>query len=218
MENIGQAVELKTTASEISTSQVRTASLTWYLVVIGYSTVAVGLVAFLTINGASGIPSAATIGTAVLLVIGFLLPVAGMLGLRSLEPSKRAARYGFAMQAFGLLGLLIGVVLVVAISSLTGYLLSAVFVATAGVLAIVGAVLLRGHYSTTAPNSRGVTYLIFGTALVFSGAGLIVGSNIAFEYLISQVQNTVYVDLGATVSACGCVLAAYSFFVLHSRS
>ena len=202
-----------------SPSDVKTPPKAWRLVVAGYSTAAVALVTFLTINGASGIPSAATIGTAGLVAIGFLLPVTGMLLLRrDLGSIKSAARYGFAMQAFGLLGLLIGVVLVVAIASLTGYLLSAVFVATAGVLAIAGAVLLRGHYSTTAPNSRGVTYLIFGTALVFSGAGLIVGSNIAFEYLISQVQNTVYVDLGATVSACGCVLAAYSFFVLHSRS
>ena len=119
------------------------------------------------------------------------------------------------MQAFGLLGLLFGVVLIVVTSSLSGYLVSAVFVATAGVSAIAGAVLLRRHFiSAIASNTRGVAYLIFGTALIFSGVGLIVGSNIAFEYLISQVENTIYVDIGATVSACGCVLAAYSFFVL----
>ena len=76
-----------------SPSDLKTPSKASNLVVAGYSTVAVGLVAFLTINGASGIPSAATIGTAVLLVIGFLLPVAGMLGLRrSLETSKRGCK------------------------------------------------------------------------------------------------------------------------------
>jgi hypothetical protein len=198
---------------------VKTASKAGGLVVAGYSTAALALVAFLTINGASGIPPAATIGTAGLVAIGLLLPAAGMLQLRrGLGPIKSAARYGFAMQAFGLLGLLFGVVLVVVASSLSGYLVSAVFVVTAGVSTIAGAVLLRGHYSAIASNTRGVAYLIFGTALIFSGAGLIVGSNIAFEYLISQMENTIYVDIGATVSACGCVLAAYSFFVLHDRS
>jgi hypothetical protein len=200
---------------------VKTTSKAWGLIVGGYSTAAVGLMAFLTINGASGIPTAATIGTAVLVVIGLLLPAAGMLLLRrGLGAIKSAARYGFAMQALGLLGLLFGVVLVVAASSLSGYFVSAVFVVTTGVLAIAGAVLLRGHYmfASSSNTSRAVAYLIFGTALIFSGVGLIVGSNIAFEYLISQVENTIYVDIGATVSACGCILAAYSFFALHNRS
>jgi len=210
---------MATMSSMKSPSDLKTPSKASNLVVAGYSTVAVGLVAFLTINGASGIPSAATIGTAVLLVIGFLLPVAGMLGLRrSLDTSKRAVRNGFALQAIGLLGLLIGVVLVVAVSTLTGYLLSAAFVATAGVLAVAGTVLLRRYYSTIATNARGIVYLIFGTVLIFLGAGLIVGSNIAYEYLISQVQNTIYVDIGATISACGCVLAAYSFFSIRHHS
>ncbi len=199
-----------------SPSNAVTTTKSWRLVVAGYSTAAVALVAFLTINGASGIPSVATIITAGLVIIGLLLPVIGMLQLRrGLSPIRSAARYGFTLQAFGLLGLLFGVVLVVGTSSLSGYILSAVFVAVAGVLAIAGAVLMRGHFAS---NNRGVAYLIFGTALIFSGVGLIVASNIAFEYLISQVQNTVYVDTGATVSACGCVLTAYSFFVLHNSN
>ena len=133
---------------------------------------------------------------------------------RGLDPTKSAARYGFAMQAFGLLGLLFGAVLVVVASSLSGYLLSAVFVVSAGVSAVAGAVLLRRYFiSSSASNTRNAAYLIFGTALIFSGVGLIVASNIAFEYLISQVENTVIVDIGATVSACGCVVAAYSFFL-----
>ena len=95
------------------------------------------------------------------------------------------------MQAFGLIGLLFGLVLIVVMSSLSGYLLGAVFVVIAAASGIAGAVLLRGHFnSATTSNNKGVTYLIFGTALIFSGAGLIVGSNIAFEYLISQMENT----------------------------
>jgi hypothetical protein len=210
---------MRAISSTNSPPGVKTASKAWGLVVAGYSTAAVALVAFLTINGASGTPMAATIGTASLLAIGLLLPTAGMLQLRrTLGPSTRAARYGYAMQAFGLLGLLIGVVIVVVVSSLSGHLVGAVFVVAAGVSAIAGAVLLREHYiSAIASNTRGVAYLILGTALIFSGAGLIVASNVALEYLISDMQNTIYVDVGATVSACGCVLAAYSFFVLHNH-
>ena len=192
------------------------ASNTWRLVVTGYSMLAVALAVFLTINGASGIPSAAPIVTAGLMLIGFLLSAVGMLKLRSAISSIRnAGRYGFALQVFGLLSLLIGVVLVVAVSSLSGYLLSAIFVVLAGVFAISGAVLLHRYFAS---NVKGAIFLVFGTALIYSGVALIVASNIAFEYLISQVQNTIYVDIGATISACGCILSAYSFFVIHNRS
>jgi len=187
-------------------------------VVAGYSTAAAALVAFLTINGASGIPTAATIGTAVLLAIGLLLPAAGVLQLRSGQgPTAGGARLGYPLQALGLVGLLFGLVLIVVTATLSGYLVGAVLIATSGVLAMSGAVLLRGYYVATAADAGGVACLMSGTALIFSGAGAVVGSNIAFEYLISQVQNTVCVDAGATVSACGCVLLAYAFFVLHNR-
>jgi hypothetical protein len=206
-------------ASTHPSLDVKTASNGWSLVVAGYSIVAVALVAFLTINGASGIPMAATIGTAFLVIIGFLLPTAGMLQLRKgLGQIENAARYGYAMQAVGLLFLLFGVVLVVVVSSLSGYLVSATLVAIAGASAIAGAVLLRKHYGDIASKTRNAMFLILGTALIFSGVGIIVGSNIAFEYWISQVANTIYVDIGATISACGCVVAAYSFYVLHNRS
>ena len=194
----------------------------WTLVIAGYSTAAVGLVAFLTINGASGTPAAATIGTAILIAVGLLLPAAGMLQLRTnLGPIESAARKSFAMQAFGLLGLLIGVVVLVAGSSLLGYFVSAAFVVTAGMLAIAGAVVLRRHYIISAiasSNTSSLVYLIFGMALIFSGVGLIVGSNIAYQFLLFQMENTIYVDLGTTISACGCVLAAYSFFVLQNST
>lgn len=200
-------------------SAISTASKDWRLVVGGYSTAAVGLVLFLTINGASGIPTIAIICTAMLIAIGLLFPAAGIFQLRrSLGPIKSSARYGYALQAFGLLALLFGVVLVVVVSSLSGFLLSAVFVVAAGVLAISGAVLLRAYFiSADASNARSAACLIFATALIFSGVGLIVASNIEYVYLISQIENTVYIDIGATVSACGCIIAAYSFYILHNR-
>jgi hypothetical protein len=195
----------------------KAASRAWGLVVAGYSVTAVALVAFLTINGASGVPGIATIGTAVLVVIGLLLPTAGMLQLRRrLGPNERAARYGFTAQALGLLVLLIGVVLVVEVVTLTGYILGAALIAASGVSAIAGAILLRGHYGALREKSRGVACLILGTALLFAGVVIIVGSDLAFEFWISQAENTVYADIGATVSACGCVLSAYSFYVLHN--
>jgi hypothetical protein len=97
---------------------------------------------------------------------------------------------------------------VVAVSSLTAYFLSAFLIMASGASALVGAVFLRRHYlSLSESNSRSAIYLFTGTALIFSGAALIAWSNVAFEYLISQLQNTIYVDMAATVSACGCVLA-----------
>jgi uncharacterized membrane protein YidH (DUF202 family) len=188
-------------------------SKTWFLVVAGFATEVVALVGFLTINGASGIPTAATVGTSGLVAVGLLLPAAGMLQLRKgFDPTQRAVRKGLTLQGFGLIGLFFGVVLTGVISSLASYLVSAAFVAASSALGLAGAVLLRRHYiNTGAPNAKTVKYLILGMALVFSGVGMIVGSNIAFQYLISQVENTVYVDIGATVSACGFVLAALSF-------
>lgn len=202
-----------------STPDVKNTLNDWRLVVAGYSIAAIGLVAFLTINGVSGISMAATMGTAFLVVIGFLLSILGMLLLRrSLGPPKSMVQNGFALQAFGLLSLLFGVVLVVATSSLSGYLLSAVFVIAARVSAIGGAIISRRHFvSALSSNARTTAYLIFATALIFLGVGLIVGSNIAFQHILTQIQNTIFVDIGATVSACGCILTAYSFFVLSNR-
>jgi hypothetical protein len=155
--------------------QAKKASKALILVVVGYSMAAVALVAFLTINGASGIPAAATIGTAASIAIGLLLPAAGMLKLwRDLARStKRAAKYGFPLQAFGFVALFFGVVLIVALSTLTTYLISAALVTTAGVSAIAGAVLLHKHFAKTNKwNLGGATYLILGTVLIFLGVGL----------------------------------------------
>jgi hypothetical protein len=121
------------------------------------------------------------------------------------------------MLGLGLVGLLLGVVIIVAVSSIFGYLVGAVFVVASGASAFVGAVLLRRHYTMVGVSNKGsVIYLILGTVLTFSGVVLIAMSNIASEYFISQLQNTIYVDVGAMVSAWGCVLSAYSFYTLRS--
>lgn len=79
--------------------------------------------------------------------------------------------------------------------------------------------LVRSHYADVgASNGRALDYLIIGTALLFFGVAVILGSNVAAYFLLSDVGNTVFTDLGAAISACGCVIAAYSFLVMPARS
>ena len=173
---------------------------------------ATGLIAFLTINGASGVPGAVIAGTSTLVVLGLVLPPLGMLQMaRSIDPAQRRARHGLEMQAMGLLGLLIGVLLIVVISTFSGYIVGTGLVTVFGTLALIGVIFFR-RYAVSA------VFLALGMILVFSGVELIANSNIAaIEHWITQVQNTVYVDVGATIAACGCIIAAYSFFVIHDR-
>lgn len=164
---------------------------------MGYATLAIVLLAVLTLNGATGLPAAATIVTSVLFCAGLLLAAAGML---------RVSRgRGVLLQSAGLIGLLPALVLLQFASSVSGYVVAAAVITLSAVVGCAGAVLLR------TPS------LILGTALVFLGAGVVAASDIAGQFLISSLQNTVLVDIGATVSACGCVLAAYSFFVLRGE-
>ena len=194
------------------------ASRAWGIVIIGYATAAAGLLAFLTINGASGVPTTEIAGTAILLTVGLLLPAAGMLLLgRGFDQTSRTPRRGFSALGIGMIGLFFGVLLVYE-SSLLGCLVSALVIIASAALAVGGARVMRNLYRSHKPIVNGFTYLIIGIALTFSGAGLIAGSKIASYYLISQLQSTVYMDVGATVSAYGLVLAAYSFFVLHART
>ena len=191
------------------------------MVVAGYATATFGLIAYLTINGVSGIPTVAAIGTAGLVAIGLLLPAGGMLQLRrTVNQRHRAARYGLAMQGLGLVGLLFGVVSLPISSSLSPlFVISAVFIVSSGASALVGALLLRSDYADIgASNNRGAGYLILGTTLIYSGVALILGSNVASYFFLQKVGNTAWTDAGAAVSACGSVIAAYSFFVLHTRS
>jgi len=188
----------------------------WNQVVVGYSLAAIGLVALLATDGASGIPTVVNIATACLIAIGLLVPVAGMLRLRrALDPVNRVARRGLAMQCLGLVVLLLGVVLLSVSTSLPVLFASGVLIVISATLALAGALLLRYHFADIgASNSRGVGYLIVGTALIFAGVGVILWSSVAFYFLLSDLGNTVFTDVGASISACGCVIAAYAFFVI----
>jgi len=122
-------------------------------------------------------------------------------------------RKGFAFQAIGLIGLLIGVTLIVLVSSLSGYIAGSMIVIVSGGSLLAAAFLLKRQYSGT---SSSIGYLlIVGTTLIISGVEIIAGSDIlSYLYLIGQVFNIVYVDMGVTISACGCIIVAYSFYIL----
>jgi len=181
----------------------------WSLTVVGYSTACLGLVAFLTINGSAGLSSAAGMVTAILIVAGLVIPAFGMLQkARVVNPVQRGARRGLDMQAAGLVGLLVGVILIVFISSFSGYVAGAGLVAVSGVFAFAGVSFFRKYAGR-------ITILALGTILIFLGVELIAISNVAAaDYLVSQLENTILADVGATVTAYGCVVSAYTFFVL----
>jgi hypothetical protein len=130
----------------------------------------------------------------------------------SIGHSQLRAGRGLEMQAAGMVGLLFGVVLIVFLSSFSGHLGGASLVAAAGALALVGVVFFREYAGS-------VLICALGTLLIFSGVGIIAGSSIAAAVgWITQVENTVAADVGATVTACGFVLSAYSFFVLRGHA
>lgn len=189
-------------------------------VIAGYIVATLGLVAVLTINGVSGIPAAVAMGGAVLVATGLVLPAAGMLQLRqTINPDRSRARSGLLLLALGLIGLLVGVMPLATSSSLSAlFFVSGIVIATSAASALGGAFLLRGYYGDIGASTRaGVDYLILGTALIFSGVAVILGSNIAKYFWLSDVGNNVFTDVGVAVSACGCVVSAYSFFVLQAR-
>jgi hypothetical protein len=187
-----------------------TSSKSWALVVAGHCILAAAMLAFLTINGIST-TTAGTIGTAILIGLGLLLPAAGTLELaRRVDPPHSIARKGLAVLSLSLIGLLIGLAVSFAASSLSGHLVSAVFIVVAGISGLIGAVFISKEAKTR--------QLIVGAALIAIGAALIPASNIAlFASLILNVDKSIYQDIGATVAGCGSVLTAYSFFVLCSR-
>lgn len=195
-----------------STPAVKPALRGWSLIVAGYSVSAAGLVAFLTINGAL-VPGVATAVTSALVILGLVLPALGMLQMaRGVDPVQRGTRRGLEMQAAGLIALLLGVVLIDVLSSFSGYVAGAGLVTMSWALALTGVAFFRRYTGS-------VVILALGMILIFLGVELIAGSDIAMqEYWISQVEKTIYTDIGATVSACGCVVSAYFFFVLRGRS
>lgn len=123
------------------------------------------------------------------------------------------------MQSVGLVLLLIGELALSFSSDLGILFLSAAIIVTAAASALAGAVLLRGHWlDIGASNRRGGDYLIVGTALIFSGVGAIVFSKIGSYFVLPDLATLLVNVVGLTGTACGCVVAAYSFVVLPSRS
>jgi hypothetical protein len=185
------------------------------VVAAGYAVETLGLIGFLTFNGFATLQLISDV-TIVLVAAGFLLPSAGMLALRNHYIGTQAAvRSSFLLQGMGLLILFLGVLLAFGFSSLSGYFIGAIFLLASTTLSLSGVFLLRrNHFGLEFWGPREVTCLTLGTVLLFAGVGVIMGSNIAFYYILSEVTNTIYVDVGATISAIGCVLAAYSFIVL----
>ena len=190
------------------------------LLVTGFSVAAVGLVVFLTVNDQVSVSGAAFVVLAGLIIAGLLLPAAGMFWLRrTLFPVRRDARRGSVLQGLGMVGLFLGLLPVVATHSLSVYFVSSGILTVSGASALAGAVLLgRDVAEAGVWRTRDAWILFLAIVMIFSGVGLIVGSNIANEYWISDLTKTVYIDVGASISACGSVLAAHSFFVLRSSS
>jgi hypothetical protein len=146
-----------------------TTSKSWALVISGYSVLALAMLAFLTVNGVSA-TAAGTITTAGLIVLGFLLAAAGMLELaRHMDPAHGTVRKGLVLQGLSLIGLLIGLVVSFAASSLPGHLVSAAFIGPAAAAGLAGAVLI-----SRAARAR---QLIIGAALIALGAALIPASS-----------------------------------------
>jgi hypothetical protein len=187
-----------------------TDSKSWALVVAGYSVLAVAMLAFLTVNGVSA-SAVGTISIASLIVLGLLLPAAGMLELaRRMDPPQGTARNGLVLQSLTLIGLLIGFAVSFAASSLAGHLVSAVFIVPSGALGLAGAIVIS--------KKARARQLVAGAALITIGAVLIPASNIAlFAGWLSDLNKNIYQDIGATLAACGSVVTAYSFFVLRRR-
>ena len=126
------------------------------------------------------------------------------------DPPPGTARKGLVLQSLSLIGLLIGLVVSFVASSLSGHLVSAVFIVPSGVSGLVGAIFLS--------KETRARQLIAGAALIATGAALIPASNIALlAGWLLDIDKNIYQDIGATIAGCGSVLAAYSFFVLRSR-
>ena len=187
-----------------------TTSKSWALVVAGYSVLAVAMLAYLTVNGVSA-PAAGTGGTAILLVLGLLLPAWGMLELaRRMDPLQAPAGKGLVLQSLSLTGFLIGFLVSFAASSLSGRLVSGVVIVLSGIAGLVGAIFIS--------KQARARQLVVAAALIAIGAVLIPASNIALlaDWLL-DIDKNIYEDIGATIAGCGSVVAAYSFFVLRSR-
>ena len=190
----------------------------WRELTVGYVLVTAGLLLDLPTIGASEIPVVVSIGIAALIAAGILLGAAGMLRLRAALPAvDRGARRGLGLQGTGMIVLLLGVLALQVSSSITVLLVSAVLVAVAAVMTIAGVLLLRRHHIDVGiERAAQVDYLLIGVALIFVGVIVILGSKLGYYFLLPDVTSTVVNDAGAAISACGCVIAAHSSFLMRA--
>jgi hypothetical protein len=181
--------------------------------VAGYAAATVGLLLDLATRGASGTPAWVGVGTAGLYGIGILVTAAGLAELRAgVDPKRRGARRGLALQALGLLGLLLGVLALKIADSIPMVLfVSAAFVVSSTGLALAGAFLMKNNRSDIGSASRSdAGFLLLGTALIFTGVLVILAVQIGYYFVFADVATTVLQDAGVAVAACGCVVAAYA--------
>jgi hypothetical protein len=181
---------------------------------IGYSVAALALVTFLTINGQPNVSQSASIATILLIAIGFLTPAIGLILLtRGPRVLKTRAKSGLLLQGIGLISLFFGIVIAVVTVSFTGFLVAAVVLTFSSSTGLLGATFFKRYYRSASPlSSKVIDFNLLGLTLLFLGVALILGSQIVYSlYYFSPVWNIVYQDIGASVSACGCVLLAYGF-------
>jgi len=184
------------------------------VIITGCTIAVLGLAALLTINGQSAVPKFAQIMTMALIALGIVLPATGLFWLKkAIGKTQAKIGNGFAFQGYGLIALLIGVTSAMLVSSLTSFLVAASFLSVACVLSFFAVVLVRKNKDAIGANHRAVICLVMGITLILSGIGLIIASNLSsFYYFISQVENSILTDVGATLSAYGSIFLAYSFF------
>lgn len=177
-------------------------------VAAGYSAAAVGLLVAMALNGTSGAPIIEVLLAAALIAFGLSLAAAGTNLLRRATGSAaKRTRKGLAIQAAGLVGLMAGTLMLSTLSSLSPlYALAAVLIAASGVAAVTGAVLVG--------NRQRAPWLVLGTSFLFAGVLITFGASFAAYFFLSDVGSAVVTDVGETLTAIGCVLAAYWFFVL----
>lgn len=190
------------------------------VVAVGFAVETIAFVVFLTINGAPNVPQSISTFTALLIAVGLLLPASGLMLLRRDGLFPRQAKNGLALLAIGLTSLLVGVVLGVATSSLSGYLVATFILAGSTILTLLGTALLRNQFPGGNSSRIGTMDLLFiGMVLLFLGVALVVASSILLStYDVSQVQAIVCQDVGATISAFGCVVGAYSFTSIRKNT
>ncbi len=202
-------------------------------VAFGFLFGAAGFVGIVSVNSTAGLFQPSSIGPSALVAVGLAVPALGMaVHRREFERSEANARNGLVLMGLGLVLLISGFAalyenmasstcpaFIPCVLSAPGYLIDTAIVVASGALAIGGAALLRKHYASDRSVGRVLGISIVGTAMIFIGAAMILLSSLAFStYYISVVERVVSQDVGATISACGCIVESYSFFGTRSAA